>query len=96
MALKRRNPGPLRHLRANLSNAQIDCDVLGQQGRVDPQIDIVWDAVRGMIRDHQNTAKTRGADEAVGLMRAHRSAPAMVHHTGGIAANAASRCALFS
>ena len=39
IALKRRDPGALRQLRADFGHAQIDGDVQAQQRRIDPQID---------------------------------------------------------
>ena len=56
IALKRGDPGPLRHQRADFGHAQIDRDVLAEQRRIDPQINVIGHTVGGMIGHHQNPA----------------------------------------
>ena len=41
IALKRSDAGPLRHQRAHLGHPQIDGDMLAEQRRIDPQIDVL-------------------------------------------------------
>ena len=90
-ALEGGKAGPLGQPRANLRHADVHRHVLVQQGRGDAQINVGGHMVRGVVRDHQNAAEARRAEQA--RDRGHRSAPPSDHHPLGSPACAASRSA---
>ena len=69
--------------------ADVDRDVFMQQVFGDAEVNVIGQAVRGMIGDTNNAPDAGRSDLAVGF--AHRNRPAIVHHAPGIAAAATSR-----
>jgi hypothetical protein len=82
----RRDRVPPRHALGDAFDADIDGDMLVQQLRRDPQVDVGRDVAGRVIDDADDTATNRLAYLAERAIVGHRSAPFICHQPGWAAA----------
>ena len=66
--LKGGHAGALGHRHADLADADVDGDVLVEQCGVDAELDVLGNAVRGVVRDDQDPAEARFAQKNPALL----------------------------
>src|SRR5690606_15995278 len=76
---------PGGHAFRHRSNADIDRHMLVQKGRIDAQIDVVWNTVRSVIGHHEDTPEpwlAHYAESFVRIVSHHLKLPCICHHPG--------------